>query len=131
MRILCWIILLIGAPYCAAAQSAVQINEEPLVTNLIKNWTQANRNNPRVSGWRVQILSTNDRAQADATRNQFRTQYPELPAEWTHERPYYRVRVGACKTRIEAMHLISEINALYPGCFPALDPNIHPRDFLR
>jgi hypothetical protein len=79
MRILCWIILLIGAPYCAAAQSAVQINEEPLVTNLIKNWTQANRNNPRVSGWRVQILSTNDRAQADATRNQFRTQYPELP----------------------------------------------------
>jgi SPOR domain len=115
----------------AQQRTSVQINEDPRVSNLIIAWTQANRANSKVSGWRVQILSTNDRAKADAMRQQFKTQYPDLAADWTHERPYYKVRVGAFRTRSEALGFAAELRNNYPGCFPALDTAIHPRDFLR
>jgi hypothetical protein len=109
----------------------IQVNEPPRVTDLMKAWQNANRSQARVSGWRVQILSTNDRSIADAARNRFRGEYPDLPAEWVHERPYYKLRVGAFRTRAEAMQLIADLSATYPGCYPAQDPAIHPRDFLR
>lgn len=116
-------------PNWANAQE-VQTNEQPRITELVKAWANANRTSGRISGWRVQVLSTTDRQQADAAKARFRNEYPNLAADWTHERPYYKLRVGAFRTKLEAMALIAEIRDFYPGCYPAQDANIPPRDFL-
>jgi hypothetical protein len=107
----------------------VQLNEDPKVAQLFRNWTNNNRSNPRVEGWRVQIMATTDRQQVEEARNNFRLQHPDVPAEWTHEKPYYKLRVGAFRNKLEAQAFIASLTG-YAGAYPAKDYHIHPRDFL-
>lgn len=112
-----------------AQAQEIQVNEAPAVTQLCRNWVNNNRATPRVEGWRAQILSTTDRQQADEARNRFRLAYPEVPADWVHEKPYYKLRAGAFRSRLEAVAFISQLID-FPGAYPAKDAGIHPRDFL-
>lgn len=107
----------------------VQLNEEPKIAQLFRNWTNSNRANPRVDGWRVQVMATTDRQQVEEARTRFRSQYPDVPADFVHEKPYYKLRVGAFRSRLEAQAFLETLVG-YTGAYPAKDPNIHPRDFL-
>ena len=108
----------------------IQVNEDPNITQLIKNWTNKNRSTPGVDGWRVQIMASTDRQMVESERNQFRRSYPDVTAEWSLESPYYKLRVGAYRSKYEALALISELTG-WPGAYPIKDSNIHPRDFLK
>ena len=113
----------------SAFAQEVQINEDPKITQLTRNWTNANRANPRVEGWRIQIMATTDRQQVEDARSRFRMQYPDVSAVWTHEKPYYKLRVGAFRSKLEALAFLTTMTE-YTGAYPAQDAEIHPRDFL-
>lgn len=112
-----------------ARAQEVQLNEEAGIARLMSAWVNNNRVAPKIEGWRVQIMSGTDRQLVEEGRNQFRLRYPEVPADWVHEKPYYKLRVGAFRSKQEALVFISTLTG-YPGAYPAKDPNIHPRDFL-
>ncbi len=107
----------------------VQINEDPRVSQLFRAWTNDNRSNPHIEGWRVQIMATSDRQQVEEARNRFRIAHPDVPADWIQEKPYYKLRIGAFRNKLDAMAFIATLTD-YPGAYPAKDANIHPRDFL-
>jgi len=107
----------------------IQINESPGIAQIYRNWTDNNRANPHVEGWRAQILATTDRQQAEEARDRFRQAYPEVAADWVLEKPYYKLRAGAFRSRLEALAFIATLFD-FPGAYPAKDMNIHPRDFL-
>lgn len=109
----------------------VQINEDPAAGQMFQAWVRANRANPRIAGWRVQLMSTTDGQKIDEAKKRFRQLFPDVPADWVHERPYYKLRVGAFHSRAEALAFIAAtLRDSYPGAYPAQDENIHPRDFL-
>lgn len=108
----------------------VQLNVDPAIEQLVRTWVAQNKTNPRMEGWRVQIMSSTDRQQVEDGKNRFLNMYPNVVADWVHEKPYYKLRVGAFRTRQEALSFLAEIKDSYPGAYPAKDPNIHPRDFL-
>lgn len=114
---------------CASAQE-VQWNEPPAIAELYKNWINQNRTNPRTDGWRVQIMASTDRTQVEEGRVRFRNAYPEVPAEMVHEKPYYKLKVGAFRSRLEAQAFIGNIPE-FVGAYPAKDSQIHPRAFLK
>ncbi|MBK8921672.1 MAG: SPOR domain-containing protein [Saprospirales bacterium] len=122
--------LLLGCFSVRASAQQLQLNVDPAVDQLMKNWVSLNRSNPGIEGWRLQLLSTTDRQRVEAGKSQFLSLYPTVPADWVHEKPYYKLRVGAFLTRQEAMSFLVEIKDAYPGAYPARDANIHPRDFL-
>lgn len=124
------LVLLLHAASVSFAQR-VEINADPAIEQLMRTWTAQNRSNPRIEGWRVQIASSTDRQRIESTRTQFLALYPGTPADWAHERPYYKLRVGAFRTRQEAMAFLMQIRYSYPDAYPTRDPNIHPRDFIR
>lgn len=74
-------------------------------------------------------MASNTREEVEEARNRFRINHPETPAEWTHEKPYYKLRVGAFRNKLEAMAFMATLTD-YPGAYPAKDIAIHPRDFL-
>ena len=123
-----FVLLLVAASQNAFAQE-IQLNEDPKISQLFRNWTNSNRANPGVDGWRVQIMATTDRQQVEDARNRFRLQHPDVPAEWIHEKPYYKLRAGAFRTKLEAQAFLATLTD-YAGAYPAKDVNIHPRDFL-
>ncbi len=112
------------------AQGYIQVNEGPGIGAFMDAWIQHNRQHPKMDGWRVQILSTTDRQQAELAKNRFKSQFPGIPADWVHEKPFYKLRAGAFRTRRAAQMFVLELQTDYPGCYPAKDPNIHPTDFL-
>ena len=116
--------------YQTTSAQEVQLNETPEVAELYKTWTNQNRSMPHLEGWRVQIMASTDRTQIEAGRVRFRNAYPEVPAEMIHEKPYYKLKVGAFKSRLEAQAFITNLIE-FAGAYPAKDSQIHPRDFLR
>ena len=114
----------------SAHTQEIQVNADPAIEQLFKTWINLNRSNPHIEGWRIQIFSSTDRQQMESGKAQFLNTYPNITADWVHEKPYYKLRVGAFRTRQEAMSFLAEIKDSYPGAYPAKDPNIHPRDFL-
>ncbi|MCB9353397.1 MAG: SPOR domain-containing protein [Lewinellaceae bacterium] len=124
------LLLLFGCYAAGARAQEVQLNEDPRVSQMFRAWTNDMRSNPHIEGWRVQIMATTDRQQVEDARNRFRIAHPEVPAEWTQEKPYYKLRVGAFRNKLDAMAFITTLEN-YPGAYPAKDANIHPRDFLQ
>jgi len=112
-----------------ATAQEIQLNEDPKITQLQRNWVNANRSTPRIEGWRIQLMASTDRTQVEEGRNRFRQLYPEVAADWIQEKPYYKLRVGAFRSKLEALGFMSTL-VEYPGAYPAKDANIHPRDFL-
>ncbi|MBV6439672.1 MAG: hypothetical protein EPGJADBJ_01319 [Saprospiraceae bacterium] len=123
------VLALSGASPNTLRGQEIQLNEDPKISQLFRSWTNSNRANPRVEGWRIQIMATADRQQVEDARNRFRIQYPDVPADWMHEKPYYKLRVGAFRSRLEAQAFLATLTE-YAGAYPARDTNIHPRDFL-
>ena len=107
----------------------VQINEAPDVSRVMKSWVNTNRTETRIDGWRVQIMASTNRVLVEDGRTRFRSEYPYVAASSVQEQPYYKLRVGAFRTKQEALTFISTLSG-WPGAYPAKDPNIHPRDFL-
>lgn len=107
----------------------IQVNEPPKVAQLMSAWVAANRAEPRMEGWRVQIAASTDRAQIEQNRNRFRLDHPEVAANTVQEQPYYKLRVGAFRSKQEALSFIATL-ADWPGAYPVKDSKIHPRDFL-
>lgn len=116
--------------YQTTIAQEVQLNETPEVAELYKTWTNQNRSMPHIEGWRVQIMASTDRTQIEAGRVRFRNAYPEVPVEMIHEKPYYKLKVGAFKSRLEALAFITNLSE-FAGAYPAKDSQIHPRDFLQ
>lgn len=123
------ILVFLAGGYLAGAQN-VQVQTDPAVEQLVRNWTAQNRANPRMEGWRIQILSSTDRQRVEAGKVQFLSLHPEFSADWVHEKPYYKLRAGAFLTKQEALSALILLKDTYPDAYPTRDNNIHPRDFL-
>ncbi len=113
----------------SAWSQEIQINESPQLSQLMKNWVNNNRVNPKIDGWRVQLMASTDRQQIEDGKNRFKMAYPSEKADWVHEKPYYKLRAGAFRTKQEAVAFISLLYD-FAGAYPVKDPQIHPRDFL-
>ncbi len=63
------------------------------------------KNNPVSQGYRIQIIkaSGNDALTiTEEARDEFTDKYIDIPVYLTFDEPYYRVRVGDFRTRLEA-----------------------------
>jgi hypothetical protein len=123
------VLLITGVP-AVTAQTA-RISAPPVVQELLDTWKRENIQSGTLPGWRVQILAATDRQEVERTKTAFLTQFPDIPANWTHEKPYYKLRVGAFRSRLEARAFIDFIQELFPGSYPAKDPAIQPQDFIQ
>ncbi len=103
---------------------------EPAVTVLLENFIESNKSVTAVRGWRVQIMATTDRQRIDEVVGQFTALYPDIPIDWIHTKPYYKVRVGAYQTKREALRMLYLLKSNYPGAYPVQDDHIKPEELL-
>lgn len=75
-----------------------------------------NKKFPVIPGYRIQIYKESGNTalnQALTIRDQFEKRF-SLPAYITFNEPYYRVRVGDFRTRLEAIRFLEKIRRAYP-----------------
>ena len=114
-----------------AQSNNVVITEEPAVAALVNRYVELNRSQEYIDGWRIQVLATTDRQKLDATLQNFQYRYPNIPVNWVHSSPYYRLRAGAFATKLEALRLKSILAQEYSGLYTVKDDQIRPQELLK
>ena len=66
-------------------------------------------------GYRLQVLSTNDRDLAMKTKSQLLQQYPDQKTYLFYQSPYVKIRFGNFKTRQEAEQYRKQISKMLGG----------------
>jgi len=73
---------------------------------------------PVVRGWRIQILTTNDRRKMENGIKRFEVLYPHIPYKWEHNPPYYQVRIGAYELREDLESMLLQLKRDFPAALP-------------
>jgi len=108
----------------------VKVSEDFAISQMLQRHIQNNKSRNITSGWRVQLLSTSDRNKVEDAKQKFMQDFPGVSVDWTHAKPYYRLRAGAFTTKLEAMRLLHQLKRDYPSAFPAKDNSISFREIV-
>lgn len=103
------------------AQSAISVTPSPEVSRLLDAFIQVNAAETKTEGWRVQILATTDRQRLEAVQADFKLNYPSIPVDWVHTKPYYKLRAGAFQTKQEAERLKYTLGKQFDGVYLVKD----------
>ncbi|MFA6950049.1 MAG: SPOR domain-containing protein [Lentimicrobiaceae bacterium] len=115
-------LLLFGSAY--AQQQHAELVQDEKVGLLIDKYKILNRHQSTLSGWRIQIFfdsGVNSKHKATSVLKRFSELYPQTQAYLSFKEPYYRVRVGDFRSRLEAEGFLKKIQIDYPNAFPASD----------
>lgn len=68
------------------------------------------------AGYRVQVY-LGERKAAEEAKRAFLQSSPDTPAYLSWLAPNWRLRIGDCRTRLEAERLLRDLRSTYPGCY--------------
>jgi hypothetical protein len=90
--------------YVATAQNStfVKVKSDPSVDSLIERNIEANKAANGIQGYRVQIFFGSERKAANDAKTKFLQMMPEEEVYLIYQQPYFKVRVGDYRTRLEA-----------------------------
>ena len=98
--------------------NSVVVHKDPRIDLLISKQAQINEETSRDSrktakGYRLMIISTNNRDEAISAKAKVYTYFPELKAYLWHQSPYYKVKAGNFKDRKEAEAYQKKLNVYF------------------
>ena len=102
----------------AVVNNTVVIHKDPRLDLLVTKQAQINEETSRDSrkttkGFRLMIISTNNRDEAISAKTKVYTYFPELKAYLWHQSPYYKVKAGNFKDRKEAEAYQKKLNVYF------------------
>ena len=100
------------------------IYTDPRIDELVELHISYNEEFPILEGYRIQLFmeSGNEAlTKAEDVKEKFEDRYDKIPAYITFGEPYYRVRVGDFRTRLEAEKFLDRINRVYRNAWVTLD----------
>lgn len=120
----CFLTLYCGLFLLASGSLSAQnisLDVDNKVEDLLELFLERNESETKVDGWRVQILATTDRNRLNTVESEFRVNYPSVPVDWVHTKPYYKLRAGAFRTKQEAERLKFTLNKQFEGVYLVKD----------
>ncbi len=97
----------------------VVVNKDPRIDMLVNKQIEINeittRNSRRsAAGYRILIISSNDRNKVIDAKTKMYREFPELKAYMMYQSPFFRLKVGNFRERIDAEEYLSSIQRIYP-----------------
>lgn len=118
--------LLLAATTLTAQVAPVKplIKQDPRIDSLVANHVRHNKANPSLEGWRVQIYfesGNNSKTLATNARSRFTELFPDHGAYLSFNEPYYKVRVGDFRTRMDAEGFRQMVITEFPNAYVVPD----------
>ena len=118
--------LLILIPFLSLAQTDTILSGNRRITSinekgidaLVSKYKNTLKAKNGIEGWRVQLEFKAKKEEITQVTTAFIKFYPEIPTYLEYEEPYYRVRVGNCRTKLEAIKMKHQINNYFPSAYP-------------
>jgi len=116
---------MIGAfPSYAQTHGKLQITKDPRIDTLLIRRMEVshsgnNSSSSQISlnGYRVQFFSSSNRAEAYNAQARFNRKYPDIRTYISYREPYFKVRAGDFRTRLEASKLLQELRPMFTSLF--------------
>jgi len=108
----------------AATAGNVVIHQDPGVDMVVKKHIEYNRQQKGIPGYRVQIFfdaGNNSLDRATKVAREFQLLFPGDTAYIQFNEPYYKVRVGDFRTRLDAVGFLYQVLPDYPNAFVIKD----------
>ncbi len=102
----------------------VILEQDQRVDKLIQKQKDIHSADNTIDGYRIQIFmeSGNDAVEhANVVMSEFKMNYPDIPIYLVFGQPYYRLRVGDFRTRLEAEKMFQTLNQVYKKAFITSD----------
>lgn len=122
MRHILFIFLLLPAFSLFAQQDSgsVVVHKDPRIDMLIAKQIEINEYTTRnarrnAPGFRILVISTNNRTKANEAKTRIYQQFPELPAYLMYQSPFYKLKVGNFRERAEAEEYLPSIQRIFPS----------------
>ncbi|MBE6336818.1 MAG: SPOR domain-containing protein [Lentimicrobiaceae bacterium] len=96
------------------------LEQDQRIDRLIEKQKEIYMADSTIDGYRIQIFmeSGNDAVEhANQVMEEFKLQYPEIAVYLIFGQPYYRLRVGDFRTRLQAEKIFLELNKKYKNAF--------------
>jgi hypothetical protein len=109
---------------------AVVIHRDSRIDTLIKHHIQFNQSRDGIQGYRIHVFfdaGNLSLRRATEAAEHFQTLFPGDTAYISFSEPYYRVRVGDFRTRLDAEGYLQKINSDYPNAFVIRDQINFPK----
>jgi len=131
MRVSLYLVFFILHFSASAQQSKgdVEITRDKRIDRLIEKQKQLSISIETIPGYRVQIFfesGSNSRSKALQVKDQFLSKYSGMEAYMVFHEPYYKIRVGNFRTRMEAQGFKQNIISEYPSTFVVKDDILFP-----
>lgn len=120
MKNFCSILLFFTFFGIVSAQENVRYDMEAGMDQVEAKHSEAWMKVKKVDGYRIQLIAmsgNNSKSIVEKMQIDFMTAFPGVPAYVTYFEPSFRLRVGDFRTKLEAYHLKSMIEAQFPGGF--------------
>jgi hypothetical protein len=112
---------------------SVEIIQDARISTLVEKHIQLNEIQKGVPGFRVQIFfasGNNSKPNANKIKSDFLAKYPRVKAYVIYQEPYYKVRVGDFRSRLEAQGFLNIVTFDFPSSYIVSDeiqiPEISP-----
>lgn len=109
---------------CVAQTGVLILNQSTRIDTLIMKQRQIHANDSTIDGFRVQIfmeLGNDALKNAESVKTKFAEDYPEVPIYLVFGQPYYRLRIGDFRTRLEAENMYQRVKKVYKNAFVTAD----------
>ncbi len=97
------------------------VKQDPQIASLLYKYKEYNRKREFAEGFRIQIMYTDIRDDVYKSKGAMYKEFPDLSSYVEYEQPYYKLRLGDFKTRLEATYYLQQVITLYPGAFIVRD----------
>ncbi|HNZ43972.1 MAG TPA: SPOR domain-containing protein [Bacteroidales bacterium] len=101
----------------------ISVIEDPQIVSLVQKHIYLNEKQ-KITGWRVQIFfesGNNSKSRAHAKKGLFMTLFPGTGVYLMFQSPYYKVRVGDFRSRMDAEGFKQKIINDFPDSFVVKD----------
>lgn len=103
--------------YAITNNDITSINENG-INKLVSKYEKILKNTGGINGWRLQLKFQAKEVEIIKIKLKFIKLFPEIPVYLEYEEPYYRIRVGNCRTKLDALKIKNIIQKYFPDTYP-------------
>lgn len=130
-RILILFICLVSATFAfAQGKGSLDLHQDSRIESLISKQRQLYDMDSSFSGYRIHIFMEigNEALQhAEKVKRQFQLSFPDIPIYLTYVEPYFRLRAGDFRDRVEAEKCLRRIKPKFKEAFVTADMIYRPK----
>lgn len=124
--------LLLAITSLAFSQNSgsLNVNQDTRITTLIQKQRQIHALDSTFSGYRIHIfmeIGNEALAHAEKVKKQFEEAFPDIPIYLSYSEPYFRLRAGDFRNRVEAEKCLHRIKPQFREAFVTADMVYEPK----